>query len=171
MAEESLVAAKPREHTGLSDYLREPFNRLRGEVDRIFDEFPPRFPANNLGMRYLASLPLPALEMKETDDEYRLSVELPGVNQEDVDISVEGETLILKGEKKEEREEKERDYTISERSYGMFERRVALPKDCLVDAIIASAENGVITITIPRKPGVSEGARKIEIAIKSGEGS
>ncbi len=167
MADEALMATKPREQTALSDYLREPFSRLRGEVDRMFDEFPPRFPASNLGIRYLASLPMPALEMKETDTEYRLSVELPGVAQEDVDISVEGDMLVLKGEKKEEREEKERDYTLSERSYGAFERRVSLPKDSLIDEIKADAENGVISIVIPRSQGVAEGARKIEISTKA----
>ena len=167
MAEESLIASKPSEHSGLSDYLREPFSRLRGEVDRIFDEFPPRFPATNRGIRYLASLPMPALEMTESDDAYHLSVELPGVAQDDVDISVEGDMLIVKGEKKEEREEKERDYTISERSYGAFERRVSLPKDGIVDEIEASSENGVIRIVIPRSEGVSEGARKIEISTKA----
>ncbi len=167
MADDTLLAERQREHTGLSEYLREPFHRLRGEVDRMFDEFPPRFPATNLGIRYLASLPMPALEMKETDEEYHLSVELPGVDQEDVDISVEGDMLILKGEKKEEREEKERDYTISERSYGAFERRVSLPKDGIVDQIEASSDNGVITIVIPRSQGVSEGARKIEISSKA----
>lgn len=167
MAEDTLVATKPREHTALSDYLREPFSRLRGEVDRMFDEFPPRFPATNFGMRYLASLPMPALEMKETDKEYTLSVELPGVAQDDVDITVEGEMLIVKGEKKEEREEKERDYTISERSYGAFERRVSLPKDAIVDKIEANSDNGVIKIVIPRSEGVSEGSRKIEISTKA----
>ncbi|KWV92124.1 Hsp20/alpha crystallin family protein [Erythrobacter sp. YT30] len=167
MSDETMLAERPREHSGLSDYLREPFNRLRGEVDRIFDEFPPRFPATNLGIRYLASLPMPALEMRETDKEYHLSVELPGVPGDEVDISVEGDLLIVKGEKKEEREEKERDYTVSERSYGMFERRVALPADCDVEGIEASSENGVIAITIPRIKTAPDKGRKIEISAKS----
>ena len=142
MADETLMATKPREQSALSDYLREPFSRLRGEVDRMFDEFPPRFPASNLGIRYLASLPMPALEMKESDSEYRLSVELPGVAQEDVDISIEGDMLVLK-------------------------RRVSLPKDSLIDEVKADAENGVISIVIPRSQGVAEGARKIEISTKA----
>ncbi|NVE96008.1 Hsp20/alpha crystallin family protein [Altererythrobacter lutimaris] len=167
MADETLIATKPREQTALSDYLREPFSRLRGEVDRMFDEFPPRFPASNLGIRYLASLPMPALEMKETDAKYHLAVELPGVSHDNVDISVEGDMLVLKGEKKDEREEKERDYTISERSYVAFERRVSLPKDSLVDEITATSENGVISIMIPRSQGVTEGVRKIEISTKA----
>ena len=163
MAEESLLVERPKEQTALADRLREPFRRLRSEVDRMFDEFPPRFPATNLGIRYLASLPMPALEMTETDEEYRLSVELPGVAQEDVDISVEENVLVLKGEKREVREEKERDYSISERSYGAFERRVSLPQDCVVDKIKAESENGVITITLPRDQSASSKTRKIEI--------
>lgn len=164
MPEETLIARRPRQNTGLADYLREPFSRLRGEMDRMFDEFPPRFPATNLGVRYLASLPVPALEMKETDDEYRLSVEVPGVAQEDIELSVENDTLVLKGEKKEEREEKERDYTFSERSYGAFERRVSLPADAKPDAIEANTDNGVIKIVIPRDKEASPKKRKIEIS-------
>ena len=167
MTDETRLAERPREHTGLSDYLREPFNRLRGEVDRMFDEFPPRFPTTNLGLRYLASLPMPALEMRETDKEYHLSVELPGVPGDEVDISVNGDLLVVKGEKKEEREEKERNYTMSERSYGMLERRVTLPADCDAEGIEASSDNGVIAITIPRKERPPEKARKIEISAKN----
>ncbi len=167
MAEESLIARKPREHTGLADYLREPFSRLRGEVDRMFDEFPPRFPSSNLGIRYLASLPIPALEMKETDDEYRLSVELPGVALEDIDISVEDDMLVIKGEKKEEREEKENDFTVSERSYGSFERRVSLPQDCMIDKIEANSDNGVIKLTIPRDKKSAPKSRKIEVKARA----
>lgn len=164
MAEESLIATKSREHSGLSDYLREPFSRLRGEVDRMFDEFPPRFPATNLGIRYLAALPMPALEMKELDEEYRLTVELPGVASEDVDISIEDEILVIKGEKKEEREEKDDGYSFSERNYGAFERRVSLPKDCVADGITASSDNGVITIVLPRNQIAASETRKIAIS-------
>lgn len=164
MPEDTLLAKRPRQNTGLSDYLREPFSRLRGEMDRMFDEFPPRFPATNLGIRYLASLPVPALEMKETDDEYRLSVEVPGVAPDDIELSVEDDILVLKGEKKEEREEKERDYSFSERSYGAFERRVSLPADAKPDAIEANTENGVIKIVIPRDQDVPAKKRKIEIS-------
>lgn len=163
MAEESLLAERPREHGGLADYLREPFSRLRSEVDRMFDEFPARIPGGILGARYLASLPMPALEMKETDKEYRLSIEVPGVARDDVEISIDGNVLVIKGEKKEEREEKERDYTISERSYGLFERRVSLPQDAVTEKIEADSENGVIRITIPRDRHERLERRKIKI--------
>lgn len=164
MGEKALLAERSRENTGFADYLREPFSRLRGEVDRMFDEFPPRFPASYLGTRYLASLPMPALEMKETDKEYRLSVEVPGVAIEDIELSVDNDMLVIKGEKKEEREEKERDYSISERSYGAFERRVSLPPDSDFASIKASSENGVIRIIIPRDHKLANRQRKIEIS-------
>ncbi|MGB3472458.1 MAG: Hsp20/alpha crystallin family protein [Erythrobacter sp.] len=115
MAAETMLAPRPRGHSRLSDLLREPFNRLRGEVD----------------------------------------------------ISVKGDMLILKGEKKEEREEKERDYTISERSYGAFERRIALPADSDAEGLEASSDNGVIAIDIQRTKSAPEKGRKIEISSRS----
>lgn len=164
MAEETLLAERSRQGTGLADYLREPFSRLRGEMDRMFDEFPPRFPIAHFGTRYLASLPVPALEMTETDEEYRLSVEVPGVAPGDIELSIEENTLILKGEKKDEREEKERDYSISERSYGAFERRVSLPPDSVTDKITADTDNGVLKIVIARDAKAATEKRKIEIS-------
>lgn len=163
MADETLLAARPRQQTGLSDYLREPFSRLRGEMDRMFDEFPPRFPVAQFGTRYLASLPMPALEMTETEKEYRISVEAPGVAASDIDLSVEKDMLVLKGEKKEEREEKERNYSISERSYGAFERRVSLPSDAVTGKISATSDKGVIKIVIPRDEKAQPEKRTIEI--------
>ena len=166
MSEETLLAERPSQRSGLSDYLREPFSRLRGEVDRIFDEFPPRFPAAYLGTRYLASMPIPALEMKATDKQYRLSVEVPGVPIEDIELSVEDDMLVIKGEKKEQHEEKERDYSLSERSYGAFERRISLPQDAEVESIKASSENGVVSILIPRDHKLASKQRKIKISTK-----
>ncbi|WP_185960226.1 Hsp20/alpha crystallin family protein [Erythrobacter insulae] len=163
MADEMTLAKQSREHTDLTDYLREPFSRLRGEMDRMFDEFPPRFPAVRFGTRYLASVPVPAVEMTETDKDYRISVEVPGIPHEDIDLAIEDDMLVLKGEKKEEREEKERDYSISERSYGSFERRISLPQDALADKIEANTENGVIKIIVPRNEKASPERRRIEI--------
>jgi HSP20 family protein len=163
MADEQLLAQRPREKADLSDYLREPFQRLRSEVDRFLDDFPPRFPAPALSIRQLASMPMPALEMTEMEKEYHLCVEVPGVPAKDVDISVEGDLLVLKGEKKEAHEEKERNYCVSERSYGAFERRVTLPPDAMADDISASSENGVLTIVIPRAEQQEIKRRKIEV--------
>jgi len=163
MADEITMAKRPGERTDLSDYLREPINRLRSEMDRMFDEFPARFPVARFGTRYLASIPVPAIEMTETESDYRVSVEVPGIRHEDIDLSIEEDMLVLKGEKRDEREEKERDYSISERSYGSFERRVSLPQDALADGIEANTDNGVITIVIPRNQEASTERRRIKI--------
>jgi len=163
MTDDAALATRPREHTDLSDYLREPFHRLRSEVDRMFDEFPARFPAARFGSRYLASMPLPAVEMTENDDRYRISVEVPGVPHENIDLSIDNDMLVLKGEKQDEREEKERDYSISERTYGSFERRIALPQDAQREGIEARTDNGVIRIEIPRKENGAPERRRIEI--------
>ena len=163
MADEVTLANRPRQHTDLSDYLREPFSRFRSEMDRMFDEFPPRVPAARFGTRYLASMPVPAIEMTETEEDYRVSVEVPGIPHKDIDLSVEDDMLVLKGEKTDEREEKERDYSISERSYGSFERRIALPQDAQSAGIEANTENGVIKIVIPRNQDASPERQRIEI--------
>lgn len=163
MTDEVTVAKRSRELSDISDYLREPFNRFRSELDHMFDEFPPRFPAARLGTRYLASMPVPAIEMTETEDDYRVTVEVPGIPHDNIDLSIEDDMLVLKGEKTDEREEKERDYSISERSYGSFERRVALPQDAVPEDIDANTENGVIKIVIPRNQEAAPERRRIEI--------
>lgn len=167
MADKQALAERPRERSDLSEYLREPFHRLRAEVDHFFDDFPPRLPVPALSFRQLAALPMPAMEMTEMDGEYRLSVEVPGVSAEDVEISIEDDLLVLKGEKKEERETKERNYCVSERHYGSFERRVSLPPDTVPNEISASSDNGVLTIVIPRNEQPKPERRKIEVKVKA----
>ncbi|GAA0280889.1 Hsp20/alpha crystallin family protein [Alteraurantiacibacter aestuarii] len=149
--------------SGLTQQFLEPLNRLRGEIDRMFDEFPARWPSLHLPARFTASLPVPAVGMTENKKGYKVSVEVPGIEPEAIELQVEKDMLIIKGEKTEEREEEERDYALSERSYGAFERRIAMPADAMADKIEAKAKNGVLEISIPRdKEAVSE-RRRIEI--------
>lgn len=167
MTEQQALVQKRRERADLSDYLLQPFNRLRAEVDHFFDDFPARFPASAVNFRQLAAMPMPAMEMTETDDQYHLTVEVPGVAAEDVDISLEGDLLVLKGEKREEEEKKGRNYCVSERSYGSFERRVTLPPDAIADDISASSDNGVLTIVIPRDAEPTPDRRRIDVQTKA----
>jgi HSP20 family protein len=111
----------------LTEQLVEPLSRLRGEVDRLFDDFPMRFPAAFSFGRLGATLPVPAVEMTETEKSYKISVEVPGMEASDIEVGVEDDMLVISGEKKEEREENEEGYSLSERSYGAFERRIELP--------------------------------------------
>jgi HSP20 family protein len=159
-----LKELKPRQETGLVEQFMEPITRLRDEVDRVFDDFPMRWPAlARLPARFSALLPTPAVEMTETDKAYRINVEVPGIPASEIEVEAEKGLLVIRGEKKEEREEKERDCVRSERSFGAFERRIALPRDADLDTIEAKASDGVLTITVARDSKAAPVRRKIEI--------
>ena len=140
--------------------LFEPLGWLRGEFDRLFDDLSLRNFEPSLLSRGRASLP--ALEMQESEKDYKLMAELPGMTADDVEIDVNDGVLTISGEKKEQRDEKDKGFMFTERSYGRFERRVQLPTAADEDKIAAKFENGVLTITIG-KDNKAEKRKRIEI--------
>lgn len=143
-----------------------PLGWLRTEIDRLFDDFGrPARSIFNFGLSGVA--PVPALEMAEKDKEYRLTAELPGLKEDDVEISIADGTLLLSGEKREEEERKEEGVLLSERRYGAFERRIPLPADVDPDAVRAEFNKGVLTIMLPKDAQAAERTRKIAITTKS----
>ncbi|WP_114520889.1 Hsp20/alpha crystallin family protein [Altererythrobacter sp. ZODW24] len=165
MNEQSLARQKTESAKQyLTDHLVEPFSKLRGEVEHMFDEFPSRWPALQSASRLTTSLPVPAVEMIETDDSYKVSVEVPGIDPKDVDLAVQQDMLIIKGEKREEFSESDRNHARSERSYGCFERHITMPVDANLEAVEASSKNGVITIEIPRDSESKAAVRNIPIS-------
>lgn len=110
---------------------------------------------------------LPHTDVKESKSGYTIAVELPGVDESDVEVTASDDVLTVKGEKKSERAEKDENYHMSERSYGRFERRFRLPDD--VDAGKASAafEKGVLTIALPRSAKTKAKVRKIAVTRKA----
>jgi len=109
-----------------------------------------------------ASYFAPAVDIAEQENEYVVKVELPGVAKEDVKISVESNTLTIKGEKKQEKEEKNKNFHRVERSYGSFQRSFTLPATVKNDKIDALFNNGILTITMPK----SEEAKPKQIEVK-----
>ena len=101
--------------------------------------------------------------MTETKNAIVVSVEIPGMNPKDIDISFRDGTLIIKGEKKQEKEEKGENYHVIERSYGSFTRSIPLSNEVRKDKITASYKNGVLKIILPK----SDAAKKKEIKIKT----
>ena len=144
-----------------TEELMKPFSRLRGEVDRLFDDFPFRFPSLHFGNG--SGIAGTALETTETDKAFKVSAELPGMGANDVEVSFDDGVLRIAGDKKQEREENERGYRLSERSYGSFERLIQLPTTVDEEQISATFKNGVLTVTVPKGTKAEDRARKIAV--------
>lgn len=138
-----------------------PWNLYSG-VERLFDDF--------FGVGRDLDLPAsmrawaPAVDIEETEGEYRLKAELPGLKKEDVKISVEDNVLTIAGERKEEKAEKHRKVHRVERSYGSFSRSFSLPASIAADRVSASYKDGVLEIVVPKKEEAKP--RQVEIKIE-----
>jgi len=145
-----------------------PFREL-GEMERRFEDifdrpFLPavwrRIPTVDMGWA-------PAIEVFEKEDKFVVKAELPGMKEEDIDISVVGDTLTVKGERKAESEVKEEDYYCCERSYGSFSRSIAVPSNVDAKKIEANYEDGVLEVSLPKAPEVKP--KKIAVSAKKKE--
>jgi len=130
---------------------------LREAMDRLFDDAFTR----PLSMSGVSAAP--SIDMYQTEDEVVVKATLPGLTAEDVDITVTGETLTLRGEYKQETEKKQATYHIREQRSGSFERSILLPTDVKADKASATFENGVLTISMP----IAEEVKPKSITIKS----
>ena len=106
----------------------------------------------------------PAIDVVEEEDKFSIKVELPGVKEEDVNVSIVGDTLTIEGEKKAESEVKRKGYYYSETSYGSFSRSITIPSNIDTDNIEANCDKGVLEITLPKVPEVKP--KKITVASK-----
>jgi len=136
------------------------FGSLQREVDRLFDDFARGF--SGLALPGDGEL-VPRMDVGETDNQIEISLEMPGLERKDVDISLDDNVLTIRGEKKIEKqdEDKNKNYHVVERGYGVFYRALQLPPGIDPSQIQATMSNGVLKITIP-KPAQSE-AKKIEV--------
>lgn len=130
---------------------------LREAMDRLFDD------AFTRPLSFSGVSGVPAIDMYQTNDDVVVKATLPGLKPEDVDITVTGETLTLRGEFKRENEQKESNYHIRESRLGSFERSILLPTDVKADKAKADFENGVLTISMP----IAEEVKPKSIMIKA----
>ena len=119
-------------------------------------------PLRQMGDR-VAEWLAPASEAAGDETAYTITVELPGVAEKDIHLSVEDGVVMLKGEKRTEREEKGETWFFSERQYGSFSRSFRLPPDADGDKVDAQIKDGVLTITIPKTKPKKADAAKVEI--------
>ena len=149
-----------------------PLRSLRHEVDRLFDAFDNvswRSPFSRSVFdfapfgRTMTSVNAPAVDIVEKDKEYEITVELPGIEEKNVEVAVSNGGLVIRGQKDEQKEEKKKDYFLSERSYGSFERYFGLPESVDTDKITAAFKNGVLTVTLPKSAASKASEKKITV--------
>jgi HSP20 family protein len=131
-----------------------PVFSLRREIDRLFDDVF-RMPAFGLGSAGIGAWP--SLEVADGDRQVRITAELPGLSEKDVELLVADGVLTIRGEKKSETGDRDRGW--SERYYGRFERRLALPAGIQEDKAEAEFRDGVLTITLPKSPDAATSRR------------
>lgn len=129
---------------------------LHRQMNQLFDDLVDRAPLAGTGASAGAVTGWPQLEIEQDEGRIRVVAELPGVDQDDIELTVEDGVLSLSGEKRSERKD---DNGYSERSYGRFERRIALPSNIDEEACSADFRNGVLTVTIPRAQEKTRGRR------------
>jgi HSP20 family protein len=164
----AIKAANLKEDTMATGYLS-PYRRrsiargpqlpglfdLHRKMNRLFDDLFDQ--EGDSGFYARSGMSAPAMDINNAEDKIEICAELPGVKEDDVDISIDDGILTLRGEKKSTRKDEETGY--SERSYGTFERRITLPSNIDVDACSAEFKDGVLTITVPKTEEKSRGRR------------
>lgn len=106
---------------------------------------------------------VPRIDLSESETDYELSCELPGIKRDEIDVTVQGNVVTLKGEKHERKEDKDRNYHRIERRYGSFMRSVRLPGEVDRERTTATFEDGVLMVTLPKTHEEKLSARKIRV--------
>lgn len=148
---------------------QEPFYTLQREVNNLFDRFFHGFdwlPSRFGGFEDRFSSFSPKVNIKDGKKSIEISAELPGMDEEDIDVSLSDNALTIKGEKKHEVEDNKEGYYRMERSFGSFYRSIPLPDGIDKDNVDAKLKKGVLKVTIPKTAKAIESQKKIEI--KSG---
>ena len=144
----------------------DPIREMEEIQSRVASLFGRRLPLKKDGGEEELTLTewIPAVDIAEDDKEYTIKVELPGVNKEDVRVSVEGGVLSISGERKAEKEEKNKKYHRIERTYGSFARSFTLPEGTVSDRVGAEFKDGVLKVHLPK----DEKAKPKSIDVKVG---
>ncbi len=145
------------------DAMLNPFEQFRREMDQMFNGFLSDWPMrSSLIDRRLGQF-IPQIDVDETEKEVRITAELPGMDEKEVEVTLTQGVLTIKGEKREEHEENKRDFHHSELRYGMFQRAIQLPADIDADKAKASFKKGVLRITLPKTAEAQSSRRRIQI--------
>jgi len=151
----------------------DPWQAFRTEMDRLFDRFAGGFGFPSMRRLFdveplwrdetWPGVTLPAVDVSEDDKAFKISAELPGMSEKDIDVTITGDLVVLKGEKRQEREEKGKNRYVAERSYGSFQRSFYLPEGVARDKVTAEFANGVLTVMLPKTAEAQAQQKKIEV--------
>jgi HSP20 family protein len=130
---------------------------LQDDMNRLFSSSLRRGPQAGLGEF------LPSLEVKEDENQFQLHLDIPGMERKDLDISVSGNVLTVKGERKEEEHKKGKGYFYSERRYGSFQRSVELPVEVDADKVAANYKDGVLELVLPKSEKAKPKQIKVDV--------
>jgi HSP20 family protein len=168
MASRSLLPFSRNMPMSRSGEETDPFLTLRREMNRVFDDafggfsFPSLLgPVLGPILRHMPAAP--KVNVSETENELQITAEMPGIDENNVEVSLDDDRLIIRGEKKEEREDKDRNYHLRERVEGVFSRTLPLPFAPDPSQVKADFKNGVLTITVPKPKEVREKQYRIEV--------
>jgi HSP20 family protein len=168
MAESKVPVRKEKLGPSSTPQAWQPFENLRREVDRLFDNFgwgawqpfrQPLFAGEPLFRRAT----MPAIDVSENEKGYEITAELPGMDEKNIEVKVNEGSLTIKGEKRDEKEERDKGYYLQERHYGSFERSFELPDSVDAEKVEATFKQGVLTVALPKKAEAQKPAKKIEI--------
>jgi HSP20 family protein len=146
---------------------------FRTEMDRLFDRFSSGFGVPSFRRMFdtepawhyesAFSFAAPAVDVTEDESAYKITAEMPGLDEKNIEVTVSGDMLTLKGEKHYEKDEKGKNRHVSERAYGSFQRSFALPDGIDRDKIAADLTKGVLTISLPKTAEAKKQTKKIEV--------
>ena len=152
---------------------RRPLESLRQEIDQLFDDFgigtwrsPFRssfFDMDPFRRAKAAFSGMPAVDVTETEKGYKVTAELPGMDEKNIEVKIANGMLTIKGEKQEEKEEEKQDYYVRERSFGSFERTFQVPEGVDLDKVDARFNKGVLTVSLPKTAEAQKAEKKITV--------
>ena len=140
-----------------------PLARLQRDINDVFENFWQRVESGWNGRMNPVGVFGPSTDVAETDKSVQIEVELPGMSEDDIDISLSGDAMTIRGEKKVEREEKRKGVYMSERSYGAFYRTIPLPPGVDTDKAEAEFKRGVLTVTLPKSAEAQARIKRIPV--------
>jgi HSP20 family protein len=157
---DQLVPWRKRSMRQGSEWEEHPFDLLHREVNDLFETY---FRGSTRFGRSLAAAT--GIELSETDDEIRVKAELPGMDEKDIQLSLEEGMLSIRCERREEKEKKKRNYHLSEMSYGSYSRSIALPAKVDGEKADAKFKRGVLTLTLPKTEGAKAERKRIPVSM------